>query len=235
MDINLSSGNPKLTDVQVAILAKAPLPGYAKTRLMPAIGATGAAQLQRSFTKHAVRTALEAGLGSVTLWCAPNWHHPLFRALSRRFGIRLLAQADGDLGMRMHTAFRLHCPRGPVLLIGTDCPALTAEHLRVAAYSLLKDKDAVFYPAADGGYVLVGLREPQHQLFERMPWSTSEVMEQTLTRAASSRLRTKLFEPLADIDTPDDLENLAQVASVGKDVRWPRQLKGFLSSPRSHA
>ncbi|MDE2277064.1 MAG: DUF2064 domain-containing protein, partial [Burkholderiales bacterium] len=104
--------------------------------------------------------------------------------------------------------FRLHCAQGPLLLIGTDCPVLDAAHLRRAARALLDGDDAVFYPAEDGGYVLVGLREPQPGLFSEMTWSTAEVMAQTRTRARTLGLRLREFETLWDVDRPADLARL---------------------------
>lgn len=197
-----------LRGVQVAVLAKAPIRGLAKTRLIPALGDAGAARLQRALTRGALRCAFDARLGPVTLWCTPNAEHRFFRALRRTAGVRCLVQPSGDLGARMHTAFRLHCVEGPLLLIGTDCPALRPSHLRKAARALLDGEDAVFYPAQDGGYVLVGLRRPQAALFRDMPWSTAEVMAQSRLRARAAGLRLREFEPLWDVDLPGDLPRL---------------------------
>jgi len=197
-----------LSRVQVAVLAKAPIAGLAKTRLIPALGAAGAARLQRQFTRHAVMTARSAGLGAVTLWCAPNAHHRFFRAMARTVDVRCMTQANGDLGERMHTAFRLHCSYGPTLLIGTDCPALLPSHLRNAAQALLDGYDSVFCPAEDGGYVLVGLRQAQAHLFDHMTWSTAEVMNDTRARARARGLKVLEFDPLWDVDLPEDLPRL---------------------------
>jgi hypothetical protein len=197
-----------LRQVQVAVLAKAPVPGWAKTRLTPALGARGAARLQRRLTRATLQTARDAGLGPVTLWCAPDAGHRFFRALRRTAGLPCRAQSSGDLGDRMHTAFRMHCAQGPLLLIGTDCPVLRPDHLRKAARALIDGDDAVFYPAEDGGYVLVGLRQPQATLFADMAWSTAEVMSQTRARARSLNLRVREFETLWDVDVPEDLARL---------------------------
>ncbi len=105
----------------IAILAKAPVPGFAKTRLIPAIGAHGAAVLQERLTEQTMQTAQAAGVGPVTLWCAPDPSHPAFMDLARRFSISLKRQPEGDLGARMLAAFGY----GPTLVIGSDCPALT--------------------------------------------------------------------------------------------------------------
>jgi rSAM/selenodomain-associated transferase 1 len=197
-----------LRRVQVAVLAKAPIAGLAKTRLIQALGPQGAARLQRQLTRCAVHTAQAATLGPVTLWCTPDTQHRFFRALHRSTGVPCRVQANGDLGDRMHHAF---CGQGaqdgpvPMLLIGTDCPPLRPEHLRQAARALLRGDDAVFHPAEDGGYVLVGLREPQRGLFEGMVWSTPEVMAQTRQRACALGLRVREFETLWDVDVPADL------------------------------
>lgn len=194
-----------LRQVQVAVLAKAPMPGLAKTRLIPALGPQGAARLQRHLTRMAVQMALDTGIGPVTLWCAPQAQHRFFRALRQTSGVPCLVQASGDLGERMHTAFRLHCVQGPLLLIGTDCPPLTADHLRRAARALLDGADAVFHPAEDGGYVLVGLRQAQPALFRDIAWSTDVVMSQTRERALAAGLHLRELETLWDLDVPADL------------------------------
>lgn len=194
-------------------MAKAPLPGFAKTRLIPALGAAGAARLQRLFTVRTVKTCIAAKLGDVTLWCSPHIDHRLFRAIRRRYGVHLLTQSCGDLGRRMHTAFRVHCEQGPLLLVGTDCPALTPGHLRGAADALLSGKDVVFYPAEDGGYVLIGLRRPHATLFDGMPWSTAQVMRTSLARARAAGLSVEVLETLWDVDLPRDLPRL--------ETLWP--------------
>jgi rSAM/selenodomain-associated transferase 1 len=210
MAIDHGSLVPDPRNVQIAVLAKAPIPGLAKTRLIPALGAYGAARLQRRLTLRTLDTAVAARLGPVTLWCAPDTRHRFFRALHELTGVDRLDQPHGDLGDRMHTAFLHHCPRGPLLLIGTDCPALTPDHLRAAARELCGGFDAVFHPAEDGGYVLVGLRRPQSELFFGMTWGTSEVMAQTRARAGG--LRVKELETLWDVDVPADLPRLRTLA-----------------------
>jgi rSAM/selenodomain-associated transferase 1 len=204
MATNPASPDPGLHQVQVAVFAKAPIAGLAKTRLVPALGSVGAARLQRTFTRHAASVAQAAGLGAVTLWCAPDAGHRFFRAMARTAGLTCLAQPGGDLGQRMHTAFAFHCAQGPLLLTGTDCPILKPEHLRQAARALLGGDDAVFFPAEDGGYVLVGLREPQPALFGGMAWSTAGVMAETRRRAMAMGLRVRELETLWDVDTPAD-------------------------------
>jgi rSAM/selenodomain-associated transferase 1 len=192
--------------IAVAILAKAPLPGLAKTRLAPALGVDGAATLQARFIERAVETARAAAIGPVMLWAAPDAEHPAFQTLAALFGIALARQPDGDLGSRLLAA--IAAADGPALVIGTDCPALAPDHLRAAADALAGGVDAVVVPVEDGGYALIGLREPEPRLFAGMPWSTGEVMAETRRRL--TRLDLSWREParLWDVDLPDDLRRL---------------------------
>ena len=154
----------------IAILAKAPVPGFAKTRLIPDIGAHAAAVLQERLTARTVATALAAGVGRVTLWGAPDITHRSFRDL----GVTLKRQPEGDLGARMLAAFAAQ----PTLVIGTDCPALTAARLRDAARARAAH-DVVLTPAEVGGYVLIGANAPQPGLFEDMAVSVASVLVET--------------------------------------------------------
>lgn len=184
-------------------MAKAPLAGYAKTRLIPALGAAGAARLHRYLTLRTLATARAAGLGPVTLWCAPDLQQRFFRALQQHCGIELRAQPDADLGQRMAHIFAAAGAK-PLLLIGSDCPALEPEHLRQAALTL-QSADAAFIITEDGGYYLVGLRRPAPELFTGIAWSTPQVMAQTRDRMAMLGLRWQEVARLWDIDDAADL------------------------------
>jgi uncharacterized protein len=193
--------------VAVSVFAKAPVPGFAKTRLIPQLGADGAAALAARLIEHAVATACAADVGPVTLWAAPDERHPLFQSLAARHAIALARQPDGDLGMRMLAALAT----GPALVIGTDAPALTVEHMRTAADVLRAGSDAVVFPAHDGGYVLIGTRQPQPDLFSEMPWSTNTVMVQTRRRLQTLGLTWQEPATLWDVDTPDDFARLREL------------------------
>jgi hypothetical protein len=171
--------------------------------------------LQREFIRRTLTTTLAAQLGPVTLWCAPDRDHRFFRALRRASGVHCLDQRGGDVGERMHAASVRHCASGPVLIVGTDCPALTPDYLRRAARALADGRDAVFGPAQDGGYVLVGLRSPQPALFSAMRWSAPSVMSTTRARAAAQGLVAIELESLWDVDEPGDLARLAALAALG--------------------
>ena len=204
--------------VAVAVLAKAPLAGFAKTRLIPALGAAGAALLQARLVERAVATACAAVIGPVTLWATPDESHPLFQAIGAHLGVALARQGDGDLGTRMLAA--VAAANAPALVIGTDCPALTSEHLRAAADVLRGGVDAVVIPTEDGGYAVIGMRAPAHALFSDMQWSAQSVMAETRRRLRALGLTWQEPVTLWDVDLPGDLERLR---AIGLDHLIPSQ------------
>ena len=193
----------KHSQVNIAILSRAPIPGQTKTRLIPALGAEGAAELHCRFLHATVRSALQAGLGPVTLWCTPGTSHPEFAACAALGPLTLRPQASGDLGQRM-----LATINGPTLIIGTDCPALTPAHLQQAA-AALNEHDVVLIPAEDGGYVLIGLRQPEPAVFANMTWGSATVFEQTRQHLRDTGLSWHELPALWDVDEPVDLARLA--------------------------
>jgi len=200
----------------VAVLAKAPVAGLAKTRLIPLLGAPGAARAQRRFTLHTLRTVRMACTGALTLWCAPNAGHRLFQALRQHQGVDCRSQPAGDLGQRMHTAMATHfahSPHTPLLLVGTDCPVLTPAHMQQAA-DALQHVDAVLIPAEDGGYVLLGMRRPVPEVLVGVHWSTPQVLAQTRERLQQAHASWQELAPLWDVDEPADWQRL-QRAQVG--------------------
>lgn len=194
--------------VAVAILAKAPVAGFAKTRLIPVLGADGAAALQARLIARAVATACAAAIGPVTLWTTPDEAHPAFAAM-RAHDIALARQGDGDLGARMLAA--IAAANGPSLVIGTDCPVLSPDHLRTAADVLRGGSDAVVIPADDGGYALIGLRTPESSVFSAMRWSTPDVMDETRRRLRAVGLSWQEPVTLWDVDVPEDLARMKTV------------------------
>ncbi len=192
----------------IAVFARAPVPGEAKTRLVPKLGAEGAAKLHARLVERMLRTASRAGPGPVTLWCAGSPDHPFFRACAETFGVRLVEQAPGDLGERMHAVFVERAGR-PALLAGTDCPAITTDHLRACARALAEGDDAVFLPAEDGGYGLVGLNRPVPEIFRDMTWSTDTVMAETRARLRALGLVWREPATIWDVDRPEDADRLA--------------------------
>jgi uncharacterized protein len=192
--------------VGIAVFAKAPLAGVAKTRLIPCLGPKGAADLQRRMIERTVEIALHSRLGLVSLWCTPNCENELFSRLRENDAIELHAQTGSDLGARMLNAFDLLTPGYPLIVIGTDCPVLESRLLNDCASLLRRGYDAVFLPAEDGGYALVGAAKPWPDLFRDIPWGTNLVMQETRQRAL--QLGLQISEPLVvwDIDTPEDYQ-----------------------------
>src|SRR5258708_37018588 len=133
------------------VFAKGPVSGQVKTRLVPALTPDEAARLQRAFVQRALAVAQDAQLGPVELWCAPDITHPFFAECALSFSLTLRSQVGNDLGDRMRNAMHDALARDhAVLLMGTDCPLLDAAYVRKAACAL-RDHDAVFAPAEDGG------------------------------------------------------------------------------------
>ena len=224
---------PPNAPVALAIVAKAPIAGLAKTRLIPALGPGGAARAQRRFVLNSLHTAqatvqaaadasakdpaVGAAWGPVTLWCAPDATHRFFRALQRSCRtappLALQLQPQGDLGQRMLAAFEAHfssqtaSPSQAVLLIGTDCPVLSPGHLQAAALAL-QTHDVVLIPAEDGGYVLIGMRRCVPEAFANIAWSTPQVLAQTRERLHAAGASVTELAPLWDVDEPADWQRL---------------------------
>ena len=196
------------TETRIAVFARAPEPGRAKTRLMPLLGAGGAARLQEMMIERTLATACAAACGPVELWCDPSPAHPRLMRRIQDHGIEGLAQGDGDLGARMlHAAAATLSSARRVIIIGTDCPALTPQHLQ-AASAALDTHDAVLTPAEDGGYVLLGLNWWDPRLFLNIEWGTALVLPATRTRLLTMGWRWHEVPTLWDVDHPSDFERL---------------------------
>jgi rSAM/selenodomain-associated transferase 1 len=197
------------TDTRVVVFARAPEAGQAKTRLIPLLGAAGAARLQALLIERTLSTAMTAAIGRVELWCAPSVEHPLLATFLKRFDIEGVTQCEGDLGDRMqHAALSALTTSSRVILLGTDCPAMTVSHLRAAVAALDDTRDAVLIPAEDGGYVLLGLKSCNARLFAQIPWSGNMVMAMTRERLAELKWRWCELPALWDIDRAADVARL---------------------------
>jgi rSAM/selenodomain-associated transferase 1 len=201
----------------VIVFAKAPLPGEAKTRLIPRLGAWRAARLHARLTLRALRTA-QAADDAVELHGTRR--HSFFRAINVPFRL----QRGRDLGERMQRALATALRRHRfAILIGSDCPALTPADLRRAARWLRGGYDAVLAPAEDGGYALVALRRSRKEFFEDIAWGGPDVYTQTVKKLAGYRWRA--LRTVWDVDRPEDLE---RVKSLRLSSASPRD------APRSH-
>jgi hypothetical protein len=201
-----------MSNTRILLFAKAPVPGRAKTRLIPALGALGAARLQEQLLRATVArlaTGLDRSIGTrLELWCAPDTAHPLFQELAATYALELHVQSDGDLGDRL-LAGCTHALRraDSAVLIGSDCPDLGPAQLAQAVAALqAPGLDAVLGPAVDGGYVLLGLRRAESALFTDMPWGGDRVAEITRERMAALGWRWRELPALRDVDRPEDLD-----------------------------
>ena len=192
---------------RLILFTRYPEPGRTKTRLIPALGAQGAATLQRRMS--------EAIVARMTEFAA---NHPVHLEIRYAGGnqqameawlssdIPCRDQGEGDLGSRLHGAFVQAFAQGnrQVVVIGADCPDLTPA-LLAQAFTALDTQDLVLGPAMDGGYYLMGLNQTAPALFAEIPWGSGEVLAATLKQAQAMHLSTHLLEPLADVDRPEDL------------------------------
>ncbi|CAA9499902.1 MAG: hypothetical protein AVDCRST_MAG31-311 [uncultured Sphingomonas sp.] len=194
---------------RIVIFAKAPVPGAAKTRLIPALGQEGAARLAAQMLTETTAAAVAADLGEPELCATPAPGSPEWAPV-RPAGVRMTDQGPGDLGERLARATdRVLAAGERVLLIGSDCPELDATRLRAAAAALDRH-DAVIHPAHDGGYALLGLTRFDPLLFSDIPWSTPSVAAETIARIRALGWSLHVGDTLRDIDEPKDLAELPE-------------------------
>lgn len=196
---------------RLLLFTRYPEVGLTKTRLIPTLGAEGAAQLQRVLTERimaqAKNLAKEHGIPTTVHYCGgtgdamASWLGPL----------TYVPQAEGDLGLRMQTAFADAFGQGAetAVLIGSDIPDISAS-LLAKAFAALQTAKTVIGPSRDGGYYLIGLRgdgvgELYPLLFQEMVWSTPSVFSQTLARLEKAAVSVAVLPALRDIDLPEDL------------------------------
>lgn len=196
------------SDTVIQVFCKAPIAGQVKTRLMPALTAQQAAQVHIELTERVLQVLYDAALCPVQLWCSPNIGFDFFRQLASKYSLTLHQQTGGGLGERMLQAMNAGLQNyAQVLLIGCDCPSLIAEDFKQAIFALKNGSDVVLAPTEDGGYILIGSKQPQHQLLNDadMPWGSSKVLEITRGRIEQQQLRACEIRLQWDIDTPKEL------------------------------
>ena len=195
--------------------AREPVPGQVKTRLIPPLGPVGATRLYRALLGVTLEAAAAVPGVHRELWCADGPRDGgVCGRLARRYDMSLRHQPPGDLGRRMEAALAealTHSERA--VLIGSDCPQFNLAYL-ASAFAALETADAVLGPAADGGYVLIGLRRISPELFADMPWGTGLVLART--RAALRGLDWSWVElpTLRDLDVPEDLQAFPGLADT---------------------
>ena len=188
------------------VFCKAPIAGQVKTRLTTELSAEQAMQVHIELAERTLQLATHGCLCPVQLWCAPTTDHVFFAESARSYPVTLRQQQGVDLGARMHNAFcRAMNSYSRALIIGCDCPSLSNEDLEAAITALNQQSHCVLAPTEDGGYVLIGLNQPQPTLFDNMPWGTPQVLEQTRARIKHAQLPHQELKQQWDVDTPADL------------------------------
>jgi rSAM/selenodomain-associated transferase 1 len=206
---------------RLIVFLKAPRAGSVKTRLGQEIGmeparaaycelVDGLLENLSNLSELELRVSPDDAETEIAHWLKPSW--------------RVTKQGEGDLTQRLNRAFEEAFQSGAkhVLVIGSDCPDVTEQHIHCAWEALASSQnhfDVVLGPATDGGYWLVGLNKPTPGLFQEIPWSSEKVLEKTLALASSASLKVKLLRTLSDIDTKADWERFQRAKGVSASQR----------------
>jgi rSAM/selenodomain-associated transferase 1 len=192
--------------IEVLLFAKAPRPGFVKTRLAATLGPQAAAEVYRALGTQIVRQI--SPVSNITVWFDPPDALLEMRAWLGDHTYR--PQPKGGLGERLVHAFAIHftdASPGPALAIGADAPGVSATIICQASEALA-DTDVVLGPSRDGGYYLIGLKRPRPELFTAIPWGGGRVLQATLDACGSAGLRVATLPVLRDVDTVEDLTAL---------------------------
>lgn len=199
-------------DAEILVMARAPVPGKTKTRLIPALGEEGAAMLHRHLLERLLTQLTEAAIAPVTLCCAPDSDHPFFQYCHEKYGVSLRRQQGAGLGERLFYVLQEALQRGRfAVAVGSDIPALTVDDFREALLQLERGHDAVLSPAEDGGYALLGLSRLAKALFQDIQWGSEQVLAQTRERLRAQAFRWRELRQVWDLDRPEDLPRLSEL------------------------
>ena len=188
---------------RLCIFVKAPVSGSVKSRLAADLGGAEALEAYRTLVERELNALSKAEVPT-QLWVNGDPDHPLVKDWARRYALPVRRQPAGDLGRNMHAAISSCCAAGRAgLVIGSDLPAVDAAYVERAAL-LLRERDLVLGPAEDGGYALIGLKEPRAALFSGIDWGTGRVYRQTREKAARLGLSVGELPMTWDVDTLPD-------------------------------
>ncbi len=189
------------------VFARAPVPGRAKTRLIPVLGEEGAARLHAWLVNRTLAKVAAVGGTDMQLWCSPSADDPFLKSCAERHDIPLYTQRGDDLGARMHHAFETALRTAPwAILLGTDIPELRIRDVQQAVDAMGRGEDAVAGPAFDGGYYLLGLCQTSPFLFDGIPWGTDRVWATTQARLSALGRFWATIAWHRDLDGPQDLD-----------------------------
>lgn len=201
-----SVGEPSPPRRAVIVFAKAPRPGYVKTRLAADVGTEDAVRIYRTLGRATV-DALRGGDARLFVYYDPPEDETVTEMSQwlGNEGVEYRRQRGDDLGSRMEGAFaECDAEADEVCIVGTDIPGIGTDTVG-EAFRALEENDVVIGPTTDGGYYLLALRSPMPALFHDVPWSTDAVLAVTLDRAAEIGARVELLEPKTDVDTASDV------------------------------
>ncbi len=200
--------------LHIAVFCRPLIAGPVKTRLIPKYGEDGSVRIYAQLVERVLQTVAETG-ASASLWVAGDTKHASVTNWAQRYSLPVHPQCEGDLGERMSNCLAMVAKKYErVLLIGTDCPALTAEHLHSAAAALSESCQWVFTPVEDGGYALVGSNAPSAEPFANIAWSTSQVMTQTRNALRTHALVWSETTTLWDVDEAADVERAQRLTLI---------------------
>lgn len=196
-------------DAKLILFSRAPEAGKVKTRLIPALGKQGAAELQQRMSRHIIDLVFQAQFTNIEIQCQPDSKHDFFTHLLNDYCVELNAQNGDDLGQKMaHAMQQALSQHNYAIIIGTDAPALSKEYIRQAFEQLRSGIDVVLGPAEDGGYVLIGCSSFKAEIFKNISWSTEHVYKQTLKRIIDCDMTYHELDMQWDVDRPQDLYRL---------------------------
>jgi uncharacterized protein len=210
-------------DSIIQVFCKAPIAGQVKTRLMPALTAEQAMQVHIELTERLLKLLYEASLCPVQLWCSPSIEFDFFQQQAQKYPLTLQPQTAGGLGKKMFHALSYGLQNfQQAILVGCDCPSLTADDFNQAIVALKQGADVVLAPTEDGGYSLIGVKQPQAVLLsdDKMAWGTAHVLARTRERIKQSSLKSHELRQQWDVDTAQDL------ARYRLNLETERSMKG---------
>lgn len=191
------------------IFTRAPVPGQTKTRLIPSLGAKGAATLHTRLLLNTLQEASCSSFSAIQLWCSPVIEHPVFDSCAETFSTSFHLQAGDDLGVRMYNALENALKEFSfAVIVGSDCPDLNTEILNQAYTALADGQDAVLGPCEDGGYYLIGSRHAEYDIFMDIDWGSETVAETTRKKFRALGWSWLETERLWDVDTMQDIQRL---------------------------
>lgn len=191
---------------KLLVFSKAAVPGKVKTRLAKDIGDEAACEIHKLLVDRTLDTGSQSQFSDKELWCTPDLSDPFLNDVAEPYGFSMRVQDGADLGERMSNALtdalKTHLW---AVLVGTDCPALTACDLDEVSQALASGTEVAIGPALDGGYYLIGLTEPVPELFSGVSWGQSSVLETTRHKVGQLGLSSKEFNEYRDIDYLKDI------------------------------